>query len=144
MSSSYWLIIYVVAFIAIFYFMAIRPQQKQRKAHQALLSSLKRGDRIMTASGIYGTVKRVEENLVVVEVAKGVAIKIARRAVAEIIRDSAQARAVSPEGVFGGRGKRNKAELEASSSDSGNADSVEDSEESEDVWSDNIWKKKDE
>jgi preprotein translocase subunit YajC len=95
--SSYWLIIYVVAFIAIFYFMAMRPQQKQRRAHQELMSSLKKGDRVMTASGIYGTVKRVEESVVVVEIAKGVTIKVARRAIAEIIRDSAEARAVAPE-----------------------------------------------
>ncbi|OFV82044.1 MAG: preprotein translocase subunit YajC [Acidobacteria bacterium RBG_16_64_8] len=91
------LIIYVVAFIAIFYFMAIRPQQRQRRAHQALLSSLKKGDRIVTSAGIYGTVKRVEESIVVVEVAKGVTLKIARRAVAEIIRDSSMARATAPE-----------------------------------------------
>ena len=105
------LIIYVVAFIAIFYFMAIRPQQRQRKQHQALLSSLKKGDRIVTASGIYGTVKRVEENIVVVEVAKGVSMKISRRAVAEIIRDQAEARAAAPEGQS--RGKNAPAEVEA-------------------------------
>lgn len=105
-SSSYMLIIYVVAFIAIFYFMAIRPQQRQRRAHAALLSSLKKGDSVVTASGIYGKVKRVEDNLVVLEVAKGVNLKIARRAVAEIIRDSAQARAAAPEGATATRGKR--------------------------------------
>jgi preprotein translocase subunit YajC len=105
------LIIYVVAFIAIFYFMAIRPQQRQRKTHQALLSSLKKGDRIVTAAGIYGTVKRVEETIVVVEIAKGVTVKIARRAVAEIIRDPAEARAAAPEGPT--RGKNAPAEIEA-------------------------------
>lgn len=105
------LIIYVVAFIAIFYFMAIRPQQRQRKAHQALLSALKKGDRIVTAAGIYGTVKRVEDNIVVVEVAKGVTLKISRRAVAEIIRDPAEARAAAPEGAT--RGKNAPAEIEA-------------------------------
>lgn len=110
-SSAGMLIIYVVAFIAIFYFMAIRPQQRQRKAHQALLSSLKRGDRIITAAGIYGTVKRVEENIVVVEIAKGVSMKIARRAVAEIIRDGAEARAAAPEPAP--RGKGAAAELES-------------------------------
>jgi preprotein translocase subunit YajC len=104
------LIIYVVAFIAIFYFMAIRPQQRQRKAHQALLSSLKKGDRIITSAGIYGTVRRVEENIVVVEVAKGVTVKIARRAVGEIIRDQAEARAAAPEGPA--RGKNAPAEIE--------------------------------
>ena len=105
------LIIYVVAFIAIFYFMAIRPQQRQRKAHAALLSALKKGDRIVTAAGIYGTVKRVEENIVVVEVAKGVTMKISRRAVAEIIRDQAEARAAAPEGPA--RGRTAPAEIEA-------------------------------
>lgn len=110
-SSAGMLIIYVVAFIAIFYFMAIRPQQKQRRAHQALLASLKRGDRIITAAGIYGTVKRVEESIVVVEIAKGVNIKIARRAVAEIIRDSAMARAAAPESTS--RSKAAGRELEA-------------------------------
>jgi len=156
------LIIYVVAFIAIFYFMAIRPQQRQRRAHQALLSSLKKGDRIVMASGIYGTVKRVEENMVVVEVAKGVGVpppevstepretlvdpalsmKIARRAVAEIIRDSAEARAVAPEGPSTTRGRRGKAEIEAGTTDETDietGDSAEDAE--EDPWNQDIWKK---
>ena len=74
------LLIYVVGFIAIFYFMAIRPQQRQRKAHAALLSALKKGDSVVTAAGIYGKVKRVEESIVVIEVAKGVNMKVARRA----------------------------------------------------------------
>jgi preprotein translocase subunit YajC len=114
-SSSTMLIIYVVAFIAIFYFMAIRPQQKQRRAHAALLSALKKGDRVVTAAGIYGTVKRVEENIVVVEIAKGVSMKIARRAVAEIIKDQAEIRAAAPEGTAG-RGKVAAGEIEEASS----------------------------
>jgi len=105
------LIIYVVAFIAIFYFMAIRPQQRQRKAHQALLSSLKKGDHVVTAAGIYGTVKRVEESLVVVEVAKGVSMKITRNAIAQIVRDGSDARAFAPEPA-GRRGKKAQAEIE--------------------------------
>lgn len=96
-SSAGMLIIYVVAFIAIFYFLAIRPQQRQRRAHQTLLASLKKGDQIVTAAGMYGTVKRIEESVVVVEIAKGVTIKIARNAVAQIIRDKQEARAVAPE-----------------------------------------------
>jgi preprotein translocase subunit YajC len=116
-NSSWMLIIYVVAFIAIFYFMAIRPQQRQRRAHAALLASLKKGDSVVTASGIYGKVKRVEENFVVIEVARGVNMKIARRAVAEIIRDSAQARAVAPEAATGGKGKHARAELDEPSGD---------------------------
>ncbi|NLE11981.1 MAG: preprotein translocase subunit YajC [Actinobacteria bacterium] len=113
-SSSWMLIIYVVAFIAIFYFMAIRPQQRQRRAHAALLSSLKKGDTIVTSAGIYGKVKRVEESLVVVEVAKGVSMKIARRAVVEIIREGAEVKAVAPEGT---KGKKAPAEIEDSVSE---------------------------
>jgi len=128
--GSWTLIIYVVAFIAIFYFMAIRPQQRQRKAHQSLLSTLKKGDTIVTAAGIYGKVKKVEDNVVVVEVAKGVNMKIARRAVAEIIRDSAEARSLAPEGTAGARGKR-AAEIEESTDDEQAGDSSEATDESE-------------
>jgi preprotein translocase subunit YajC len=111
--SSYILIIYVVAFIAIFYFMAIRPQQRQRKAHQALLSSLKKGDIVVTSAGISGLVKRAEEDVVEIEVAKGVTMKFPRRAIVEIVTDPARARALRPAGAGGGtRGKRNRAEIE--------------------------------
>jgi preprotein translocase subunit YajC len=103
------LIIYVVAFIAIFYFMAIRPQQKQRRAHLELLNSLKKGDTIITAAGMYGTVKKVDDNVVEVEIAKGVTIKVNRRAVSEIIRDRAEAKAVAPTR----RGRGAPAEIEA-------------------------------
>ena len=110
-SSAGMLIIYVVAFIAIFYFMAIRPQQRQRKAHAALLSSLKKGDHVVTASGIYGTVKRVEDSLVVIEIARGVSIKIARSAISQIVRDKQEARAYAPEPT-GRRGKKDALALE--------------------------------
>jgi preprotein translocase subunit YajC len=81
------LVIYVVAFIAIFYFLAIRPQQRQRRSHDALVGSLKRGDRVVTAGGVFATIKRVEENVLTVEIAKGVDIRIARRAVSEVLAD---------------------------------------------------------
>jgi preprotein translocase subunit YajC len=104
------LIIYVVVFIGIFYFMAIRPQQRQRKAHLELLNSLKKGDTIITAAGMYGTVKKVEESIVEVEIAKGVTIKVNRRAVSEIIRDRAEARAAAPSRAS--RAKSAPAEIE--------------------------------
>lgn len=125
--SSYILIIYVVAFIGIFYFMAIRPQQRQRKAHSALLSALKKGDTVVTAAGITGKVKRVEEDIVTIEVAKGVSMKFSRRAIVEIVNDPARARALSPEGTGGGRGKRGRAEIEETTyeSDAENSGSYE-------------------
>jgi preprotein translocase subunit YajC len=89
------LAIYVVGFIAIFYFLAVRPQQKQRRAHQQLIDSVKRGDRIVTIGGIFGKVKRVEEGLVVIEIDKGVKIKVARKAIAEIASAEQRAKAVA-------------------------------------------------
>ena len=111
MGSSTLLIVYVVAFIAIFYFMAIRPQQRQRRAHADLISQLKKGDQVITAGGMYGTVKRIEEGIVVIEIAKGVTIKVARRAIAEVIRDKQLARSVSPEGT-GRRGRDYTVDME--------------------------------
>jgi preprotein translocase subunit YajC len=121
------LIIYVVAFIAIFYFMAIRPQQRQRRAHQSLLSTLKKGDTVVTSAGIYGRVKRVDESVVEVEVAKGVTMKIARRAIVEIIRDNAEARNLAPTGTSPRRGRRaaqieESADEEYSTEDTDSAD----------------------
>lgn len=83
------LALYVLGFIAIFYFLAIRPQQRQRKAHDALVSSVKRGDRVVTVGGIHAKVKRTEESAVVLEIAKGVDIKVSRRAIAEVVLDAA-------------------------------------------------------
>jgi preprotein translocase subunit YajC len=56
-SKYIWLLV-LVGFFAFFYFMAIRPQSKQRKAHQDMMNSLAKGDMVMTASGIYGKVVR--------------------------------------------------------------------------------------
>jgi preprotein translocase subunit YajC len=91
------LALYVVGFIAIFYFLAIRPQQKQRRAHDTLVSSVKKGDRIVSVGGLFGTVRRVDETSVMMEVAKGVQIQLSRRAIAEIVSDPASAKPGAPE-----------------------------------------------
>jgi preprotein translocase subunit YajC len=91
------LALYVVGFIAIFYFLAIRPQQKQRRAHDTLVGSVKKGDRIVSVGGLFGTVRRVDDTSVMMEVAKGVQIQLARRAIAEIVSDPAAAKPEAPE-----------------------------------------------
>ena len=58
--------------IAIFYFMIFRPQQKQRKALQEMLASLKKGDSIITRGGIEAMVDKVEEKRVRIEVGNGI------------------------------------------------------------------------
>lgn len=74
----------MILVFVIFYFLMIRPQQKQRKQHQALLSNLKKGDEVITSSGIYGKVTGIADNVVTVEIADNVRIKLDKAQVATI------------------------------------------------------------
>ena len=81
-AGSGWLtILFLGGMVALFYFMLIRPQQKQRKAHQALVGALSRGDEVVLTSGMWGIVMRVEEDHVVVKVSKDVELKFQKQAV---------------------------------------------------------------
>jgi preprotein translocase subunit YajC len=98
-SSFLMIVLYAAAFIGIFYFMLIRPQQRQRRAHDALVSSIKPGDKIVTAGGIFGTVKRTQEDTVVLTIAKGVDITVARRAIGEVVQAGKEKRSIPAETV---------------------------------------------
>lgn len=60
-------IIFMVLLFAIFYFLLIRPQQKQQKTHKEMIQNLQRGDSIVTGGGLIGKVHRVEDDTVVVD-----------------------------------------------------------------------------
>ncbi len=75
-GSPYGFMIMMVAFVIIFYFMLIRPQQKKAKEHQAMVSKLAAGDEIVTSGGILGRVIEVGDAFVTVEVADGVRLKV--------------------------------------------------------------------
>ena len=60
-------LIFFAIFIAIFYFLLIRPEQKRRKKHQEFLQSLKKGDKVLTSGGILGTIDQIEETYVVLK-----------------------------------------------------------------------------
>jgi len=83
-GSGYESIIMLVLMFAIFYFLLIRPQQKRAKQHKELVSNLKSGDQIVSAGGIHGKIVSVEENVVTLEVATGVKIKINRSAITDV------------------------------------------------------------
>jgi preprotein translocase subunit YajC len=71
--------------LVIFYFLLLRPQEKKRKAHDSLIKGVKKGESVVTSSGIYGIVTNViDENTVEVEIAKDVEIKILKTAIIEI------------------------------------------------------------
>lgn len=80
-------IIPLVFMFAIFYFLLIRPQQKKAKEHKALLESMKKGDNVITAGGVHGRVTAVDEELVTLEVANNVNIKITKSYIAAIKKD---------------------------------------------------------
>ena len=65
--SPWFTIGYIVFIIGIFYFIAIRPQRKQRKEQEAMLATLEVGDSILTTSGFYGVVIDVMDEVVIVE-----------------------------------------------------------------------------
>ena len=75
--------------ILIFYFMIIRPQQKRAKERQKLIDSMKKGDKVITSGGMYGTVAGLDEKTVLVEIADKIKVKLDRSAIATIISDSA-------------------------------------------------------
>jgi preprotein translocase subunit YajC len=68
--------------IAIFYFLLIRPQQKQRKEHAKMLANLKKGDEVITQGGIHGSIYKIKDDTVVVEVADGVRLRFSKSAIA--------------------------------------------------------------
>jgi len=78
------LIIYVVLFGGIFYFLAIRPQRRQKQQHQEMVTMLKRGDEVVTIGGAYGTVKKVGPDWVMIEIAPRTQVKYMKRAISSI------------------------------------------------------------
>jgi preprotein translocase subunit YajC len=69
----------------VFYFLLIRPQQKKMKQHRELISALKRGDRVLTAGGIIGSVVKVEDDELLVEIAKDVRVRVARSTISDVL-----------------------------------------------------------
>lgn len=74
--AALYTILYLVAFMAVFYFFLIRPQQKRQKEHQALINSLKVDDRVITAGGIIGTVVKVKDDTVVLRTIDNVKFEV--------------------------------------------------------------------
>ncbi|MDP4128114.1 MAG: preprotein translocase subunit YajC [Bacillota bacterium] len=83
-QSTMSLILYFVVFFGIMYFLMIRPQQKQAKQRQALLSSLHVKDRVITAGGIYGKIMKVKDNSVILQIAEKVEIEVAKSGITSV------------------------------------------------------------
>jgi preprotein translocase subunit YajC len=75
----------LILIFVIFYFLLIRPQQKKMKTHKEMLGTIRKGDRIVTGGGMLGTVAKVEDNEITIEVAENVRVKVIRATVADVL-----------------------------------------------------------
>lgn len=80
--SSFEMFVPFIFIFVIFYFLIIRPQSKRQKEHQKFLTELKRGDEVITASGILGRIEGITDQFVTVEIADGVKVKMLRTQIA--------------------------------------------------------------
>jgi len=76
-------LLYMALIVGVFYFLWFRPQQTQRKKMRELLASLVPGDRIMTAGGLIGTLRSIEDDMIYMEIADGVVVQFTKRAIIE-------------------------------------------------------------
>lgn len=76
----------LIFMFVIFYFLLIRPQQKKAKEHKAMIEALKMGDNVKTAAGIHGKIAGLEDQVVTLEVATGVKIKIDKPFVTTVVK----------------------------------------------------------
>ena len=80
-GSSAYMILFLILIFGLLYFVMIRPQRKKQKEHQQLVEELQRGDRVITAGGIYGQIESINEENVVLKIESGATIRIARGSV---------------------------------------------------------------
>ena len=80
----------IILIFVIMYFFMIRPQRKQQKAIEAFRNSLSAGQQVVTSGGVYGTVKEINNNIVVLEIAPSVKIKIDKSSVYADMSSNAQ------------------------------------------------------
>lgn len=85
---GFWIMMILI--FVVFYFFMIRPQTKRQKELQKQRESMKKGDKVVTAGGIYGEIKEVQETTFIITIAKDVTIKVSKESV---FADAAEAQA---------------------------------------------------
>ena len=77
----------IVALFVLFWLLLIRPQRRRQRDQEVMIANLRVGDEIVTAGGLYGDITAIEGDEVYVEIAQGVEVRVARRAVAGVMPD---------------------------------------------------------
>jgi preprotein translocase subunit YajC len=86
-SSGIAALIPLILIFVIFYFLLIRPQQKRMKEHRQILDNLKRGDKVITAGGLYGTIVNIEGNVVTLELGEKIRVKVNKNYIAGLVKE---------------------------------------------------------
>jgi len=76
----------LILMFAIFYFLLIRPQQKKAKLHRELISSLKKGDKVVSSGGLHGVVTGLSDDMVTMEIAPKVRVKVSRGSISGLAK----------------------------------------------------------
>lgn len=87
-GSMFSTVIMFALIIAIFYFMILRPQQKRQKERENPLTSMKKGDKVVTIGGTHGTIVGLEEKTVLLQIADNVKVKYEKSAISSITRSA--------------------------------------------------------
>ena len=83
MEGSAWpIVVFLVLIFVMFYFLMIRPQRRRQKEHDELVRGLKVGDRVITSGGIYGKIKSISQDSVILEIESGATMRVARNSIA--------------------------------------------------------------
>ena len=79
--------IFIIAILILMWFLLIRPQRRRQVESQRLLDSLSVGQEIVTAGGLYGTITELDEDEARVEIAEGIEVRVAKRAIAGVVSE---------------------------------------------------------
>jgi len=90
-------LIFLAALIAVMWFVLIRPQRRRRAMHQAMVSGIQPGVEVITMGGVYGTVRTIADDHLIVEIAPGTEIRLAKEAVATVVVEDDEAPPVDEE-----------------------------------------------
>jgi len=78
----------MILIIVVFYFFMIRPQMKRQKELQKFRSALQKGDKVLTTGGLYGKIEEIKDNIIMLEIAPGIKVKVDKSVVLKDITDA--------------------------------------------------------
>jgi preprotein translocase subunit YajC len=133
MANGGVLLIWILVFFGIFYFLAIRPQRRQKQAHREMVAMMKRGDEVVTIGGMFGTVRKIGDDWIELEVGRGTRVRFLKRAISSIVSEEEEE---DEEEYVGDEEYDEELELEAGADDEADEELMADDEADEELVAD--------